>query len=362
MIIVVDANVLVSDPYMRKPEWLQLKDAVRDKDARVVTPSIVLEEVAGRHRAKLLSMGNGLTKIVAQSAPPDLYDQMVSARSDCKVRADGYPDLLNERWKAHAFEVAATPAVPHEIIARRAIQRLRPFDASGNGYRDTLHWFTLLALAKKWPTVDIVLLSNDSAFAGNDGKLHADLQAEFAAQSSGRVTLCRDLRNLEVPARYSGPATNAPEFETDLAQRITQYLTIEYPIHQVWGPHFGFADPDWMGLLAVEDVQLTFVTARSLSGHKERELRFQASAELTINATYVSDADTDTPTADEVIHVVPVRIAGVAFTHADGLGIAAISEVEVDRHIGVRLQQVMDEVFPEGTKERLALVDRLPQQ
>jgi hypothetical protein len=362
IIIVVDANVLVSDPYMRKPEWSQLKEAVANRDAQVVAPLIVLEEVAGHQAAKLRSMGNLLTKAVDHGAPPELHDQMVSARADCQKRAQEYPDLMNQMWKAHSFRVAATPNVPHETVARRAIQRMRPFSASGDGYRDTLHWFTLLDLAKKWPTTEVVLLSNDKAFAGKDGTLHPGLRDEFACESSGRVTLCKDLRDLDVPARYSGPAKPAPEFEFELADMIVEYLLNEYPIHQVPGPRLGFADPDWMALAAVENVQLTSLTSRALSGRPELELRFRADAELTIEATYLSDVDLDDPIADEAVLFVPVQIVGIAFTRADELGIEAISELDAERHIGAKLQQVMDTVMAEGSEERLALIDWLKQR
>lgn len=200
MLLVVDANALVEDPDLSGPVWMEIRQAVETGHLRVVVPKIaILEATAGvraRRRAEI-------PKKIRIKHSAAVKSTMEAAAAAISIWADAY-DAADVVTKA-GFEIAPSPEVPHDVLAQRAISRIPPFDANGGGYRDSLHWFTLLEAAKKSLAEDIVFVSKDNTFA-LAGVLHPELVDEGRRELDGReVLLCRDLSTLAVPGRFSGP-------------------------------------------------------------------------------------------------------------------------------------------------------------
>ena len=86
------------------------------------------------------------------------------------------------RTKLEACDsVLAYPDVPHEELVQWAIQRRKPFDQNGSGYRDSLIWKSVVELAAISDS-QVVLLACDGDFKGSDDNLAEDLKADLVKQ------------------------------------------------------------------------------------------------------------------------------------------------------------------------------------
>lgn len=137
MIVVLDANTIVGDAMFKSERWAQLADAVAEGSLRVIVPRIVVEEAKRNRIADRQDLARGLNK-AANRASAEAKKHVRAAVDQCLTEARDYPDFLEKKLIALGFEIAPTVTVPHDQIAGRALARRRPFDESGNGYRDTL--------------------------------------------------------------------------------------------------------------------------------------------------------------------------------------------------------------------------------
>lgn len=98
---------------------------------------------------------------------------------------------LTERFdEVLGFTVMPWPTISHEDLVRRAVNRTPPFDERGSGYRDSLVWADVLALAREGR--DVAFVTDDKIFASSDRGLAPSLQAEVDAVG-GTVELVTDL-------------------------------------------------------------------------------------------------------------------------------------------------------------------------
>jgi hypothetical protein len=94
--------------------------------------------------------------------------------------------------------VTPYPATSHELLVRRAIERRRPFDDEGGGYRDSLVWETILALLQEDESPIWLVSADGKAFwEGKPGGLAYDLQEDLRARNlAGAVVLFRTVKEL----------------------------------------------------------------------------------------------------------------------------------------------------------------------
>jgi pimeloyl-ACP methyl ester carboxylesterase len=126
-----------------------------------------------------------------------------------------YEAQLTSRLNELGWTIAQYPDVSHRDVARRAIERRRPFDEKGRGYRDTLVWHTVrdVILASETP---ILLISGDGDFRGPTGQVHKHLAADLDPNGgSEMVTLLQSL-----PALYEGYIVTVPEWTPRTATRF----------------------------------------------------------------------------------------------------------------------------------------------
>lgn len=207
MLIVVDANVLVSDKGRQKPVW---SDAPANGDRFLVPEVAFLEFVA--HRGREL---DGL--ISALKAAPSIHSavrgrgHLAREIEELKLARPHVEQTEREMFAFEKIDIVPLPdGIMHLDLVRRAADRIRPFNDQGNGgYRDTLIWLTVLELAKSNPDDEVVLVSNDStAFATskNSPELHRCLADELKKEAlEDRVRWVRTLDELQIP-----PAPDAP--------------------------------------------------------------------------------------------------------------------------------------------------------
>jgi hypothetical protein len=313
MIVLVDANVIVADPNLRSDTWDQLTKARARGRARVFMPEIVLEEAVAIRGRALRSLGKKLVHEAAY-APSAVFELVKQAQSAARSIADGYEDTLRGRWTELGFELATTSNAAHLEVARRAIARRRPFDDQGGGYRDTLHWLTLIDLAARSPREEFVLLTNDGIFATKQNVLLSELSAEFSAVNAGTIALCRALGDLMVPGHFSTDPVEATEYEPSLRTELIALLNSEYVLQQIYSPGLGVPFSDWDEIVAVRHLNFETITSREIQQQTQPELRFSATASFTIRGTYIHDVESGSPELSTKELDMAVKVTGNATT------------------------------------------------
>lgn len=241
------------------PLWSDVKQAVKDDVLRVVVPKIVAAEVQARNRKQREKFLPERPPRSAGEAALAAYEALTTSVTAWAESYDATKVLTDA-----GFEVVDTPDVSHDLVAQRAIDRVPPFNANGGGYRDAMHWFSLLAIAKANPHEDMVLLSSDAGYA-KEGQLHPALIREARLELRGRdILLCRALDKFDVPGKYAGEEIPA-EVELQEAQRVVDALFQDGPVQStdLWTS---------AGLLYAEDADLSSPSGPEVQESRERRL------------------------------------------------------------------------------------------
>ena len=158
---VLDANAIREDfRFTRNPGRLLLREA-REERIRLVVPQIAFDEAVNLYREAIEE-----EKRAVRQARSRLERLGVSSGQGEELDVDATvaaysSELATLLSSAHA-NIHPYPSVSHEMVARRAMRRDRPFDPKGkDGYRDTLLWETVLELCAEH--APIVLVSADNA-------------------------------------------------------------------------------------------------------------------------------------------------------------------------------------------------------
>jgi hypothetical protein len=328
MIVVVDANIIVGNPLMADDVWTQLADAVKAKRVQVFAPEIVLQEAVASRRRLNRSIARKLREN-AESAPASVRSIVEQAAEECVRLANVYEQELRGAWSDFGFNILESPAVSHAMVAGRAIGRTAPFNEQGGGYRDALHWYSVLELARQRPTERFVFVSNDKAFAGKGNDLKTQLATEFGEHSQASIQLCRLLENLEVPGHYASDPIDDPRFADSIRSRAFEVFCSDYPLHQMHTSGLEAPGADWSSLSGVSDFELTSITSRRVERQHELEVRFKAKAIFRIKETYVVDDAEEMEVAHD-FRDMRVEIEGVAES-LSGDTVGVISRMRADR-------------------------------
>jgi rRNA-processing protein FCF1 len=195
--IIIDANVIVADPRFASIAWEQLRSAISAGTVEVVLPEFAfLEAAAALKRSRDDSiMQIERAKKVWQRFGHSVIERTLKSLDSPSVTTDGE---LRDSLREIGVRIQKVPPFSHELIIRRATQRIRPFDDKGSGYRDTLIWFFVLdVFRREHATHEVVFVSADrrafaSATSTDIPSLHdhllADVRALHREESSGAVS------------------------------------------------------------------------------------------------------------------------------------------------------------------------------
>jgi hypothetical protein len=193
VIVVIDSAEIIADPLLRGTAWKILAHGARKLTLRLcITEVVRLEAVAGYSR-RLDAPRAALRRWEASARSLGLSGSTASLEDEIAGVAAAYEKTLIAALDDVPVEVLPVPDVDHGTLVERAANRIPPCDQNGDGYRDTLNWFVLLALADQHAD-GVLWVSSDSDFAGGDGSLHPTLQAELETRRGGSVTLIRTLK------------------------------------------------------------------------------------------------------------------------------------------------------------------------
>ncbi len=137
-----------------------------------------------------------------------------------------YQQNLRDLLDAIPVDVIPIPDVDHDLLVRRAAERMPPCDAKGDGYRDSLNWFAILELVRDGETITFVTADTD--FTDGSGLLHSQLRDEVSSVSKTCHVAVLD----SVPSVALALASEFAEAEEDdvkaLQGRLRQQTIVKY--------------------------------------------------------------------------------------------------------------------------------------
>lgn len=272
MILVVDTNVLLSHAELDGRDWGEVTTAVADEVLTVVIPHVVADELTARVRANRL----GTKPVKPQQkgfhrAPDHIADPVDVAYATANEMIDqwaaGYD--AHRVFAEAGFIVRPAPEARHEDLGYRAANRIRPFDNGGNGYRDTLHWYTVLELLRENQGEHIVFLSNDKSAYWEGGQLHPQLSAEVAPLlvDETRFTLASTLSDFSIPSKSASEeesVTLTAEERDDLVAELFKAGVLESA--ELWNTVSELGDQVDAEISDPEDPSVVFAFARQIDG------------------------------------------------------------------------------------------------
>ena len=197
MYVVLDANIVISAAFGGSERFRFLLSAASAAGHTICVPTLVIEEVVSKferdleHRAgEVRKSLEALSKHLGRALPSPL------SNLDHKKETALLRNRLTTQIAKSNCTILNYPNIPHRRVVQRAVERRRPFDEKGSGYRDTLIWESALGLARK-VTDSVLLVSSDKDFCDRSDKLHPELVNELVRRGqAGKVTLARSLADL----------------------------------------------------------------------------------------------------------------------------------------------------------------------
>ncbi|HHT9113380.1 MAG TPA: PIN domain-containing protein [Candidatus Wunengus sp. YC65] len=175
MDIVLDANILIADLRLTGGAFKVFFEGLPSVGGHCCLPEIVLDEVIGHHKHIVVESASTFEKALAGWEKVSL-SKVSKALSDSDIErvCAEYKEFLSGRLKQGAITIQPYPEISHKTVVQWAIDRRKPFNQSGTGYRDALIWETVISLKKKRPTPTILITANYKDF-GKSPNFHADL-------------------------------------------------------------------------------------------------------------------------------------------------------------------------------------------
>lgn len=177
MLIVLDTSAVTRDARFET----FVRDAL-DRGSRVLVPRLVLVEVAHRYQRESVAMIEALTVQARMYDRLGLRDDLSAFVDAARAKADGYVDSLARQLEAMGCDVIEPAYTSHLEVAARELQRRRPYvDRKRRGYTATVNWLTVLDIADRRPSEDVVWVSaNSRGFgSGEPGAWHDEIWAEL---------------------------------------------------------------------------------------------------------------------------------------------------------------------------------------
>lgn len=202
MLLILDANAVVTNPELQGGAWRGIKAAIADETLTVIAPRIVAAEITAKVKANRRDVR---LRGDVRRAPAEVQQALQRAADEIEQWATRYDA---EIWlAADGVLIRDTASISHDDVSQRAIDRRPPFDQNGGGYRDALHWYTVLDIIREQPDETVVFVSNDDGYQSSkgSGELHPKLLAEaHEILTTGSIRLYRNINEFDPPQKYAG--------------------------------------------------------------------------------------------------------------------------------------------------------------
>ena len=200
MNVLLDTNILRSDPGTRSSRFEVLRDYLCRTQSRVLLPRLVFDEMRAVYSRELtdraVRMAGATTSLAAFL--PHRTDLAASPSFNIEAEVQAYAAYLLNQLGVSDQQLLPLDARYLDDVVQRAIWRRRPCTDRGEELRDALLWLMLLDSAERAPERRIAFVSaNVKQFADELGALHPDLVTE----ATGRGVAISYYRSLEDFAR-----------------------------------------------------------------------------------------------------------------------------------------------------------------
>ncbi|WP_188042261.1 PIN domain-containing protein [Microbacterium sp. ANT_H45B] len=323
MIVILDANVLVSDPLLRGSIWPQLTDAISGGRVEVLLPRLALEEAVATYRRRREAKAVEI-QAVGRRASLEVQKHLGRAVASALKEAKKYPKLISKALEEVGVDVLDAPQVSHEDVARRAIGRRRPFDDAGSGYRDALHWMSVLEIVDdRYEGSNIIFVSADRRAFGASGKSSDNLHPHLVEELEKRDARAPWFRWLQHLTQLTVPGVFHDEIEPAYAISVTAGELGGYLHAQLWETNIAELLPRQLGtggqvaavsILDVGEPVVGEIQVRQYWEYRNHRADFvmMIDVELALQRVQSSDADADADADVDVEEEVVVLSFGAA--------------------------------------------------
>jgi hypothetical protein len=180
----LDTNVFQENWLALGEAFTLLADFIAKGEGRAYVSEITVREHA-RHYQQQAPAAAAKAKASISQLSKLLLDKPVPAIPSLRDTVEFEP-TFRKRLKELGIEVVPIPEVTHATIVDRDLGQLKPFNASGKGYRDVLIWLGFLNCLDRATEKAIFVTSNSNDFCGAGGSdLHSDLLADIQQHTPG---------------------------------------------------------------------------------------------------------------------------------------------------------------------------------
>jgi len=111
---------------------------------------------------------------------------------------ESYKSHFENKLKSVDYEIVDYPPAPLEVIAKKAIKRLKPFKKSGEGYCDAIIWETILHILRNNKESEVIFLTNNKKDFFDGESIHHELitDLEESEISPSRLKFYRTLKDV----------------------------------------------------------------------------------------------------------------------------------------------------------------------
>lgn len=185
--VILDANVLIGDYWLRSPSFLLLREFLKNSKATLVIPKIVFEEVVNHHREDVRKLKADIQDNLRESGRllRDTSGGKWLIELNRRQANDSYEKFLSTELTNLGAVIPDYGNIPHSEIVKRDLRRRRPFQQSGKGYRDALLWETILRGYVLPDALTVIVTQNSKDFSGGDDALHKDLLEDISSLRKG---------------------------------------------------------------------------------------------------------------------------------------------------------------------------------
>src|SRR5271157_796842 len=193
MNIIIDSTVLRRDYYLSAPDGRLLVEFIKRTNSSLVVSVIVLDEVCNLFREDLTETSEKLASKYRQLLRREPDNNALDIDAECKRYRTATEDHLKKSCRARFLPYPTNCS--HEQIVSRALQRRKPFNSSGKGYRDTLIWLSIIEYLGSHGDSTCLITANTKDFWNpEESDLHHDLQEDLkSAGIKSRLRVFRDV-------------------------------------------------------------------------------------------------------------------------------------------------------------------------
>ena len=192
MHLVLDTSVIYSEGFASSRSFRLLRSAADLLGYQIHVPALAIDEATAELEKNLDTELQQVRKTVRK------WERILDKSLDppiCDLNSKEEANSLRNKLE-DCESILDYPRTPHKKLAKRAINRTKPFDHKGSGYRDSLIWESVVELASTIPE-QVVLLSSYDDFADDKKILAAELKADWVEEGmdGNKVVLVRSVKD-----------------------------------------------------------------------------------------------------------------------------------------------------------------------